>query len=106
MDEDTRAAFARIDRWFDLGQQQHLELREQHLELRQHHTELRQLLIESRSEMDRRFTALDRRFTALEQQLRSLRDWVSAAIADLRSAIQQILVRLDRLERRQDDPFG
>jgi glutathione S-transferase len=84
MDDETRAAFARIDRWFELGQQQHNELRQQHMELR---------------------AEMDRRFTALEQELRSLRDWVSAAIADLRSAVQQVLVRLDRLERRHD-PFG
>jgi hypothetical protein len=26
MDEETRAAFGRIDRWFELSQQQHMEL--------------------------------------------------------------------------------
>jgi DNA repair exonuclease SbcCD ATPase subunit len=106
MDDETRAAFARIDRWFELGQQQHLGLQEQVTGLQEQVTGLQEQQTEFRQELRELRSEMDRRFTALEQELRSLRDWVTAAIADLRSAIQQILVRLDRLERSPGDPYG
>jgi uncharacterized coiled-coil protein SlyX len=106
MDDETRAAFARMERWFELGQQQHLEFRAG--------VEQRFTGVEGRlTGMEGRLTGLEGRLTdqaralaGLQQEVRSLRDWVTGAIADLRSAVQQILTRLDRLERRQGGPFG
>jgi predicted nucleic acid-binding Zn-ribbon protein len=106
MDDETRAAFARIDRWFELGQQQHLGLQQQVTGLQEQFTGLQEQQTEFRQELTEMRSEMDRRFTALEHELRSLRDWVTAAIADLRSAVQQILLRLDRLERSQGDPYG
>jgi hypothetical protein len=99
MDDETREGFAemrrgfaRMERWFELGQQQHLEFR---AEVEQRFTSL-----------EGRMSGLEGRMSGMERALGQLRDWVTGAIADLRSTVQQILTRLDRLERRQGDPFG
>jgi hypothetical protein len=92
MDDETRAAFGRIDRWFELSQQQHVELRS--------------VMDRGFADVDRRLADMDGRIGGLQQEIRALRDWVTSAIAELRSIVQQILARLDRLERREGDPFG
>jgi hypothetical protein len=48
MDDETRAAFDRIDGWFELSQQQHMELR---------------------SRVDRGFADVDRRFDDVDRRL-------------------------------------
>jgi hypothetical protein len=99
MDDETRAAFDRIDRWFELSHQQHMEL--------QSRVDRGFADVDRRfDDVDRRLGAMDGRIAGLEQELRALRDWVTSAIAELRSIVQQILVRLDRLERRAGDPLG
>jgi predicted nucleic acid-binding Zn-ribbon protein len=113
MDDEMRAAFARMERWFELGQQQHLEFRAE-MERRFSGVDDRFTGVEDRftglegrfTGLEGRFTGLEDRLTRLEHEVRALRDWVTGAIADLRSAVQQILTRLDRLERREGDPFG
>jgi septal ring factor EnvC (AmiA/AmiB activator) len=81
MDDETRAAFSRMDRYFELAQQQHLDLRQD-------------------------IARLEDRMGGLEQEFRLFRDWVVAEFADLRAAIRQILSRLERLERQHDGADG
>jgi hypothetical protein len=57
MDEETRSAFARLDRYFELNQAQFLELSSKVTGL------------------DGKVTGLDGKVTGLESQLRSFRDW-------------------------------
>lgn len=61
MDDETRAAFGRMDRYFELGQAQHLELR---------------------GDIAR----------------------IDAKVSGIDMKVQQIIARLDRLER-QNDPI-
>jgi glutathione S-transferase len=97
MDDETRAAFARMERWFELGQAQHLELR---AEVRQTREELKADIGGVRAGVAR----VEARLTALEREFRAFRDWATAAISDLRTSVTDIIARLERLERRQGDP--
>jgi Tfp pilus assembly protein PilO len=77
MDDETRAAFGRMERWFELSRAQHQEFR-----------------AEMRTEI-----------TGLRAEFRTFRDWATVAIAELRTQLRDVLARLDRLER-QGNPFG
>jgi hypothetical protein len=81
MDDETRAAFARIDRYFELSQAQHLELRQD-------------------------IARLDGRLAALTAEFRTFRDWVTARFAELRTTVLLLIERLDDLERRPHGPVG
>jgi hypothetical protein len=104
MDEETRAAFGRMDRWFELSQAQHIEFRDEMREavagLR---TELTAEIARSADELRAEMREGDQ---ALRAELRSFRDWVVSAITELRTQIREILMRLDRLERRNGNPIG
>jgi hypothetical protein len=99
MDDETRAAFARIDRWFDLSQQQHMELSSR---MDRGFADMNAGF----ADVDQRFADMNGQLAGLQQEIRALRDWVTSAIVELRSIVQQILTRLDRLERREGDRFG
>jgi hypothetical protein len=83
MDAETREAFARIDRWFELSQAQHAESR---AEMRQQNEALRTELRgemraqgdELRAEMRDMRTELSDRIDALTAEFRGFRDWVVA----------------------------
>jgi len=124
MDSETRAAvtalsdtmsagFARMDRYFELSQQQFLEWR---AELRGEVGELRSEVGELRVRVD----ALSERVGRLEHEVALLRDYVTREIAEirlelrelrgrsghtdeLRREINELAVRVERLERRQPD---
>ena len=78
--DETRAAFARIDHWFELLHVQHVETRREIRELREGQDELK--------------TGLAR----LEAEFRRYRDWVAAELSHLRSSVQQLTRRVDLLE--------
>jgi hypothetical protein len=115
MDEETRAAFDRMDRWFVLSQAQHIEFRDEVRTavagLRTELTagvartgdELRAEIARTGDELRAEMSAGDQ---ALRAELRSFRDWVVSAITDLRAQIREILMRLERLERRNGKPIG
>jgi uncharacterized coiled-coil DUF342 family protein len=85
MDEETRAAFGRMDRWFELSQSQHNELR---------------------AEMREEIGGLRAEIGGLRAEIQTFREWVTTELAELRRQIREILTRLERLERRQGDPVG
>jgi chromosome segregation ATPase len=99
MDDETRAAFAethraidqgfaRVDRYFELAQAQHLELR---VDL---------------GRVEDGLGRVEDRLGRLEAEFRTFRDWVTAKFAELSRQIRDILLRLDRLERQQNGPIG
>ena len=92
MDDETRTAFEtlraesqegfrRMERFFELGQARHLDLRA------------------DVARLDEKVAGLTARITALEESLRAFRDWVTLQFSELRAAIGQLTVRVDRLER-------
>jgi chromosome segregation ATPase len=116
MDEETRAAFGRIDHYFELAYALHLEVhadvralseRVGGLEGRFDRLEARFDALEARFDaLEARFDALEARFDALEAEFRSFRDWVTARLADLSRQLREVLKRLDRLERQHDGSAG
>jgi chromosome segregation ATPase len=103
MDDETRAAFARMDRWFELSQAQHQDLRQ---EMERQHQDLRQEMERQHQELRQQISRLDAGLTALYAEFRAFRDWVALQFADLRGVIQELTLRVERLERRQNDPIG
>jgi predicted nucleic acid-binding Zn-ribbon protein len=95
MDDETRAAFARIDRYFELNQAQYNDLRQEVAGLHVKVDDLRQEVGGLRREID-----------ALREEFHRFRDWVAAQLAEIRLAIQQLTVRVERLEYRQSDSTG
>jgi chromosome segregation ATPase len=109
MDDETRAAFARIDRWFELSQAQHLELRQDVNGLREDVNGLREDVNGLREDVNglrEDVNGLRHRLDALYAEFRSFRDWAVVQFAELRGLIQQLTLRVERLERRQNDPIG
>ena len=101
--------FARVDRYFELQQAQHLALRGEFAELRVEVRELRD-----------RVDVLTDRVGRLEHEVSQLRDYVTREVAEirldlrvlkerpgqtveLRREIAELAVRVDRLEQRQSD---
>lgn len=101
--DTVHAGFARMDRYFELTQAQHLELRT--------------LLVALTNRVD----GIEARLSGLENQVREFRDWVSRELADvrrelrllrqatepsnadLRRDIDALDARVTRLEQRRDD---
>jgi predicted RNase H-like nuclease (RuvC/YqgF family) len=121
MDSETHAAvtamgetiLARMDRYFELQQAQHLELR---AELRGGLADVRGEIADLRERVD----TLTERVTRLEHEVAQLRDYVTREIGEirlelrglryrrgqtdeLRREIAELAGRVDRLERRQPD---
>jgi SMC interacting uncharacterized protein involved in chromosome segregation len=84
--ETVHAGFARMDRYFELQQAQHLELRGEVQELRD------QVLA-----LTLRLDRIEQRLTALENEVRTLRDWVTRELAEVRGEIR--LLRREAAER-------
>lgn len=109
MDEETRAAFGRIDHFFELAYALHLEV---HADVRALSERVGGLegrfdALEGRFDrLEGRFDALEARFDALEAEFRNFRDWVTARLADLSRQLREVLKRLDRLERQHDGSAG
>jgi len=89
MDTETRAAFARIDNYFELNQAQIQDLRED-------------LRHEIRHEVGSLRTEMREDISGLRAEFRSFRDWVTTQLADVRVAIQQLTTRIDRFDRPND----
>jgi chromosome segregation ATPase len=82
MDDETRAAFGRIDRYFELLQAQYVELRRDVTDLRRDVTELR------------------RDVNSCLEQIAGHRRETSAGFEELGVFRRDLTVRLDALERR------
>ena len=95
MDAETRAAFGRMDHYFELMQAQHLEVR---ADLARMDTRM--------SRFEERMSRLEERMSDLEESVRSFRDWVTIQFAELRAALQQLTARVDRLEQRYQNANG
>jgi chromosome segregation ATPase len=109
MDEETRAAFGRMDRYFELAQTRHLELRDGlgRVEDRLGRVEDRLVLVEDRLvRVEDRLGVVEDRLGNLEAEFRTFRDWVTARFDELSRQIRDILLRLDRLERQRSGPIG
>jgi chromosome segregation ATPase len=125
--ETVLDGFARMDRYFELQQKQHLELRGDVQELRGEVQELRAMLVALTARVDaltERVDALTERVDALEGTVRALRDWVTREFADvrrelrllresadgrytdLRRDIDALDVRVTLLEQRRDDSLA
>jgi predicted nucleic acid-binding Zn-ribbon protein len=106
--DTMNAGFARADRYFELQQAQHVELRGEV-------EELRDLLLALTARVDR----LEARVAGLESELRAFRDWTSRELMDirrelrllreaaeerdeLRREVDALDVRVTRLEQRRD----
>ncbi|HUH12264.1 MAG TPA: hypothetical protein VMK65_04110 [Longimicrobiales bacterium] len=94
MDDETRAAFGRMDRYFELAQVQHAELR----------ADVRSL-DKRLGGVEDRLGGVEDRLGALEASLRSFRDWVAEQFAQVRAALQQLTARVEVLERHQRHPL-
>jgi chromosome segregation ATPase len=91
--ETVHAGFARMDRYFELQQEQHVELRGQVQELRADVQELRADVQELRAQVEaltRRVDAIEVRLTSLEHEVRSLRDWTTREFADVRLELRRL----------------
>jgi uncharacterized coiled-coil DUF342 family protein len=116
MDDETRAAFGRIDRWFELNQAQYSELRQDVAGLHMKFDDLRQGVGSLRREIDalrqeidalrQEIDALRQEIDALRQEFYRFRDWVTAQFAEIRLALQQLTLRVERLEYRKSDSIG
>jgi chromosome segregation ATPase len=84
--ETVHAGFARMDRYFELQQEQHVELRGQVQELRADVQELRAQV----EALTRRVDAIEVRLTSLEHEVRSLRDWTTREFADVRLELRRL----------------
>jgi hypothetical protein len=109
MDDETRAAFARMDRYFELSQAQFLELRDEVRELRGEVETLR-------SRVDRLERVTNERFDDVSDQLRTLRQsqqYANERLAELRDQVArhgdpvgQALDNVVRLFDRDGSPLG
>ena len=104
MDADTRAAFAALEasmnRWFELSQAQHMELRSsmdrQFTEVRQDLVDVQHGLGQVRQDISR----IETRLNAFYDEFCQFRDWVVEQFADVRAALRQLTQRVERLERQ------
>jgi polyhydroxyalkanoate synthesis regulator phasin len=83
--EATHAAFVRIDRFFEMQQAQHLELRADVQGLR---TEVQ--------ELTRRVDRVEERLIAMQSEVGAMRDWAVREFADVRLEIRRL--RLDLVD--------
>lgn len=79
MDQETRSAFARMDRYFELSQAQFLELSSKVTSLDDKVTSL-----------DAKVTSLDDKVASLENQLRSFRDWTVGEFVAVRKDLSAL----------------
>lgn len=110
MDTETRAAFKRIDHWFELSQAQYNGLR-QELGSRLDGVErevsgLRKEVGGLQQELGGRLDSVEQEVGGLRQEFHRFRDWATERFAEIRLALEDLTRRIDRLERRQDGPFG
>jgi chromosome segregation ATPase len=128
--DTMNAGFARVDKYFELQQAQHVELRGEVQELRGEVQELRGEVQELRGEVQElrdlllaltaRVDRLEARVAGLENELRAFRDWTSRELMDirrelrllreaaeerneLRREVDALDERVTRLEQRRDD---
>jgi chromosome segregation ATPase len=113
MDHETRAAladlrttmtagFTRMDRYFELAQAQHLELRGEVQELR-----LRVDGLTTRLDgLTARLDGLEGEIQSLRNELRSHRDWTTREFAAVRSELKALRSDLTGLRDRADQQFG
>jgi chromosome segregation ATPase len=102
MDDETRAAFGRMDRWFELNQSQYNDLRQDVAGLHVKMDGLSQEVGGLRQDLQ----GLRQEFDALRQEFYRFRDWVTAQFAEVRLALQQLTARVDRLDDRRNNPVG
>jgi len=110
MDDETRAAFARMDRSFELNQAHYNELRNDvaglHVKfdgLQQDVGGLKQEVGGLKQEvggLKQEVRALRHEIDALREEFYRFRDWVTEQFAEIRRALQQLTVRVERLEHR------
>jgi len=101
MDDETRAAFARIDRWFELSQEQFISFRD---EVRGGLGELRGEVGELRGAVD----ALGSRMDRLEQRVDALgsrMDRLEQRVDALSGTVDALGGRMDRLELEMRERF-
>jgi SMC interacting uncharacterized protein involved in chromosome segregation len=98
--DTMQSGFARMERYFELQQAQHLELRGEMQglrgemqELRGEVRELRRLLLALTARVD----ALELRLAAVESEVRSLRDWATREFAEIRGELR--LLRREAADR-------
>jgi chromosome segregation ATPase len=107
------AGFARMDRYFELQQAQHVELRGEVRELRAvvvvltervGRLEERVAAIEERlGGVEGRLGGVEGRLQGLENQVRAFRDWTAAELADVRRELRLLRTAAeDREEVRRD----
>ncbi|HUF51360.1 MAG TPA: hypothetical protein VMN60_11025 [Longimicrobiales bacterium] len=96
MDDETRAAFGRMDRYFELG---YAEMRSLRSETRSIRTELEAVGVELKA-LRTDVNANSAELASLRDELRGFRDWVVTQFAELRAELKRFNVRLERLERR------
>ncbi|MEX0890867.1 MAG: hypothetical protein WEB88_01775 [Gemmatimonadota bacterium] len=103
MDDETRAAFARIDRWFELSQEQFISFREEVRgelgELRGELGELRGTVDALGSRMDRLELEMRERFISVDDQLRAARASDALLLERLTEVRDQSARQGERLDR-------
>ena len=103
MDDETRAAFARMDRSFELNQAHYNELRNDVAGLHVKFDGLQQDVGGLKQEvggLKQEVRALRHEIDALREEFYRFRDWVTEQFAEIRRALQQLTVRVERLEHR------
>ena len=95
MDGETRAAFGRMDRWFELNQSQYNDLRQDVAGL---HGKM--------DGLSQEVGALRQDLQGIRQEFYRFRDWVAAQFAEIRLALQHLTVSVDRLDDRRNNPVG
>ena len=105
---EMRAGFARMDRYFELGQAQHLQLASEvrdgfaAVDHRFDGVESRFAAVDQRFErvegrldhVEGRLDRLESRMESIESELRSFRDWVDVQLAELRTWIRVLISRV------------
>ena len=109
MDDETRAAFGRMHRWFELNHSQYNDLRQDvaglHVKIDGLSEEVGGLSREVGG-LRQDLQGLRHEFDALRQEFYRFRDWVTAQFAEIRLALQQLTARVDRLDDRRNNPVG
>jgi predicted RNase H-like nuclease (RuvC/YqgF family) len=111
------AGFTRVDRYFELQQAQHLELRGEVRELR----DMLLALTRRVHRIEVRLAGLEEVVQRLDSEVRALRDWASREFAEVRNELRQLrreaggrdaalrrdvdalAARIDRLEKRLEE---
>jgi hypothetical protein len=80
--------FERIDHYFELAQEQHLQL------------------VARTHEVSAHLADLSERVRTLEAEFRSFRDWATTQFSDIFRQLRDIVNRLDRLEHQRNGSMG